>query len=331
MVITERDIAILQAIARHRFLRSTHLATLFAEAPGAKIVRRLHKLYHNGYLDRPRTQIDYHLQGGGSKPIVCGLTNRGERLLAEHTGSNPKRRDTKATRLFLDHTLEVADFMVALERSCQVRGDIRLIYPEEILANASEKVKGQRNPFMWETRVRWGGEEHRIHVAPDKVFGLEMRDGSSRFYFLEADRGTMPVARSDLRRTSLLRKFLSYGATHHDRTHSHRFGFGHFQVLFVVPSNDRAASCIETCRDCGTGSGNRGLLLFSTHANLTDQASVLESTWIDVRGCTVCLILKLSMVFYAQHSLHFYCANVKYGLVKPYSLLSIISCVQCLR
>jgi len=77
LVITDRDIALLEATARHRFVRSTHLQALMPEEPPAKILRRLHKLYHNGYLDRPRAQIDYHQAGGGSKPMVYGLNRPG--------------------------------------------------------------------------------------------------------------------------------------------------------------------------------------------------------------------------------------------------------------
>ncbi len=248
LAITERDVAILEATARHRFVRSTHVQALMPEEPEVKILRRLHKLYHNGYVDRPRAQIDYHLTGGGSKPMVYGLTSRGERLLAQETGKTPKRRDNDATRLFLDHTLAVTDFMVALEGACRERGDLRIIEPDEILARASERVQRQQNPFMWETRVRWGGEEHRIHVAPDKVFGVEHEDGSRRYYFLEMDRGTMPVARSDIHRTSLLRKFLSYDATFRDSLHRSLYGLPGFQVLTVTTSEERIASCVEVLR-----------------------------------------------------------------------------------
>jgi hypothetical protein len=249
LTITERDIAILEATARHRFVRSTHLQALMPDEPAVKILRRLHKLYHNGYVDRPRAQIDYHRGGGGSKPMVYGLTSRGERLLAAETGKNPRRCETNATRLFLEHTLAVTDFMVALEQGCRERGDLRIIEPDEILARASERVKRQPNPFMWETRVRWGGEEHRIHVAPDKVFGIEHADGSRRYYFLEMDRGTMPVARSDLRRTSLLRKFLSYDATFRDNLHRRLYGLPGFQVLTVTTSEERIGTSVQVLEE----------------------------------------------------------------------------------
>jgi hypothetical protein len=263
LAVTERDIAIMRATARHRFVRSTHVQVLMPDEPAVKILRRLHKLYHNGYVDRPRAQIDYHRRGGGSKPMVYGLTSRGERLLATETGESPKRRKTGAMRLSLEHALAVTDFMVSLEQACRERGDLRVIEPDEILERASEQIRRQPNPFMWETRVRWGREEHRIHVAPDKVFGLEHADGRRRYYFLEMDRGTMPVARSDIRRTSLLRKFLSYDATFRDKLHRSLYGLPGFQVLTVTTSEKRVDHCIDILAEVTEASVTAKRFLFT--------------------------------------------------------------------
>src|SRR5438552_8320747 len=80
--LTERDVEIVRQVAAHRFLRSTHLSRLLA-APHHKIRERLTPLYHAGYLDRPRAQIEYHVQGGGSAPLVYALGNQGARLLID--------------------------------------------------------------------------------------------------------------------------------------------------------------------------------------------------------------------------------------------------------
>ncbi|TAK95379.1 MAG: DeoR family transcriptional regulator, partial [Verrucomicrobia bacterium] len=58
MRLTERDREILRHIYRHRFLRTDHLTKLLSGSP-QQIRRRLQKLYHHGYLERPRCQIDY--------------------------------------------------------------------------------------------------------------------------------------------------------------------------------------------------------------------------------------------------------------------------------
>jgi hypothetical protein len=83
--ITERDVEIVRHVARHRFLRSTHISQLI-NAPHKKLLERLSLLYHAGYLDRPRAQLEYHVRGGGSAPLIYALGNRGAQLLCAHDG-----------------------------------------------------------------------------------------------------------------------------------------------------------------------------------------------------------------------------------------------------
>ena len=82
MRVTEDDLVILQCIARHRFLRSTHLARLMPHRSYKKLLERLGSLYHNGFIDRPRAQADYYATAG-SAPMVYALGNRGALALAE--------------------------------------------------------------------------------------------------------------------------------------------------------------------------------------------------------------------------------------------------------
>lgn len=71
MQLTSRDREIVQQVFRHRFLRTPQIATLVGGSKQA-VVRRLRLLYHHGYLERPRAQIEYYHQGG-SRPLVYGL------------------------------------------------------------------------------------------------------------------------------------------------------------------------------------------------------------------------------------------------------------------
>ena len=63
MQLTERDRDILRQVRRHRFLRSSHILALIGGS-SQQVLRRLQRLYHHGYLDRPRAQIDYFHRGG---------------------------------------------------------------------------------------------------------------------------------------------------------------------------------------------------------------------------------------------------------------------------
>src|SRR5438045_8807998 len=73
--LTDDDVEIVRQLARHRFLRSTHIAALVGRSVD-RTNDRLSKLFHAGYLDRPRAQLDYY-PTAGSAPIVYALADRG--------------------------------------------------------------------------------------------------------------------------------------------------------------------------------------------------------------------------------------------------------------
>src|SRR5271166_1925834 len=54
--LTARDVAILHAVARYRFLSSTLIIRLIGGS-AQQILRRLQLLFHHGYLDRPTSQV----------------------------------------------------------------------------------------------------------------------------------------------------------------------------------------------------------------------------------------------------------------------------------
>jgi hypothetical protein len=55
--LTNGDVNIIRQLARHRFLRSTHIAALVGRSLD-RTNDRLCRLFHAGYIDRPRAQLD---------------------------------------------------------------------------------------------------------------------------------------------------------------------------------------------------------------------------------------------------------------------------------
>ena len=92
MRLTDDDLEIIRHIAKHRFLRSTHLALLMPHRSYKKMLERLGALYHNGFVDRPRAQLDYYATAG-SAPIVYALGTRGALVLAERDGMDRAQVD----------------------------------------------------------------------------------------------------------------------------------------------------------------------------------------------------------------------------------------------
>src|SRR5439155_16929727 len=79
--ITERDEEILKIVARHRFATSAQvsalIAAMFSGSSEQTILRRLQYLFHTGYVSRPKAQVDTYKAGGGSRPSVYAVGNKG--------------------------------------------------------------------------------------------------------------------------------------------------------------------------------------------------------------------------------------------------------------
>jgi hypothetical protein len=286
MILTPRDLAILRDVHRHRLLRSTHLVALTGGSRQTTL-RRLQLLFHHGYLDRPAMQLDWYARG--SEPLVYALGNRGAELLetegvVRRGGIRWDTKNRNVSRVFLHHTLAVAEFMVAFEVACRSREGVRFIPPEEVLAGAPEATRRLRLPFRWQVEIRHDGKPHRLGVEPDKVFGLRFEDkpeGRNRaFFFLEADRGTMPVTRKGLAQTSFLRKLLAYQGTWRRGLHQAHLGIPNFRVLTMTTNRERVEHLIGACQSL---SGGSRLFLFADRKSL-GRGDILTHEWVNGRG-----------------------------------------------
>jgi DNA-binding Lrp family transcriptional regulator len=284
---TDGDIEIIRQLARHRFLRSTHIAALVNRSVD-RTNDRLERLYHAGYIDRPRAQLDYYWKSG-SAPLIYALADRGARLLVERDGASFanlewSRKNREAGRPFIEHQIEVADFQVALHGAVKARRDIELLYADDILAAAPAATRNERNPFLLRAKLSQQGWTREIGVVPDLVFGLQFADGSRRCFMVEIDRGTMPVTRSDINQTSFERKMRVYLAAHAAGQHHRQFAWKTFRVLTVTSDEDRARSMREAARLLRTpGSPGASLFFFATSAAVR-TADPLATTWRDGTG-----------------------------------------------
>jgi hypothetical protein len=278
--LTERDREIIRLIHRYRFLRSPQILALMGDE-SQHILRRLQLLYHHGYLERPRAQLEYYHQGG-SRHMVYGLGAKGTASLGtgfRHLSWGEKNRSVG--RMFLEHALLVSDIMVAIELACRKTDGIRL------LTEPSLTGKDDR-PFQWRVNIHG----RRLGVVPDRVFALEFREQSGKydraFFFLEADRGTMPVIRKNLLQTSFFRKLLAYEATWTQAIHRTRFGFHRFRVLTVTTSAPRLKSLVDACLRLQRG---HGLFMFADRTILERPELLFgKKAWRDGSGNETCLV-----------------------------------------
>ncbi len=272
-------------VSRHRFLRSHQIADLVGGSR-QQVLRRLQRLYHHGYLERPACQIDYY-QSPGSRSIAYGLASRGAAHLRRVDDTPFSRldwtsRNRSVKRLFLQHALMVSDIMVALEIACRQRGDVRLLIEHEIPLPAA--TSNQRAPFQW--TVTGSGKE-KLGVIPDRVFALEFGSKGERILcFLEADRGTMPVERAKHDASSIARKLHAYALTWKAGIHRSRFGISRVRVLTVTSSEGR---CGNICSAASTVSGGHGIFL-QTATSCFSPNNCLGPVWRSAANKLVSLL-----------------------------------------
>jgi hypothetical protein len=152
--------------------------------------------------------------------------------------------------MYMQHTLLVAEVMIALVRSCKRPGAPRLLLEQELAPSQHPSVA-----FRWAVTVREGIESRRVGVVPDQVFALEKSDGERILFFVEVDRATMPLTRRSLMQTSIWRKLLGYQATWSQGIHNERFGCERFRVLFVTEGPERAHHVVELAAKMKRGQG----------------------------------------------------------------------------
>ena len=219
--------------------------------------------------------------------MVYALGNRGADLLATACGVPRGKVDWAAKNrgigpLFLDHTLLVADVLVAFELACRRSGRVRFLDADEFLSRAPEETRRRKRPWQWAVTCRYQNEPATLGVAPDACFGLHYLDrpeGRNRaYFFLEADRATMPIVRKGARQTSFFRKLVAYQETWRQRLHTELYGIQNFRVLTVTSSPERVMNLLRAGQGLGNGPGSK-LFLFTDAARFHAAPDVLALEW----------------------------------------------------
>ena len=247
--LTNRDTAILRWIARYRFLSSRQIARLDGGSH-QNVRRRLRLLFDAGCVDRPQAQIAQlaHVRDVGNWPLTYGLGKEGARLLAELGDRVNDKLDwqhkNRATALFIAHTLETADAMIAFDFACRLHGDLRLVDHHDLLPHMPHATQAMKHPFS--CRVLAAHPETRapvsITVVPDRLFSIVRPDRTRHNFALELDRGTMDIkARQFIGKSSFRRKLIGYWQAWRQERHEALWGFRSFLVVTIPPSEAPSA------------------------------------------------------------------------------------------
>jgi hypothetical protein len=241
--LTERDVRILQRLYEYRFLTMPQLHALLA---GSKryLTERLSRLYHHGYVDRPRQQIALRIFG--FRHVIYALAQSGAQFLAAYF-ENPEylRPRWTANNLAVQapqfvHQLMLSQFRICLTVACRNRADVSLTKWE------SPEV----------SLMRYVMEGRKVLVKPDAYFVLTSRaeDGVHEgHFFLEVDRGTMTHG-------DIQRKLAAYWRMRTERRLIPDWVPKAYRVLTVSASAERAANLIEVGKNADPR--HAGSLLF---------------------------------------------------------------------
>lgn len=217
--IQERDKEILNWLYRCRFLNSEQITALVRGSEQA-LLRRLQKLYHNGYVDRPESQVHLYMPHEGTKPIVYAIGDKGADILAMD-GTMPRGKvnwrasNSKVQYNSIEHKLMISQFRTCLTLAVKKVHDVNLAF--------------------------WKTEEKMGNIRPDAYLGLSYQKQMGQF-FLEVIRTT-----SNLKFREKLETYWE------NRLDIQRRIKGGFRVLIIAPSNRRMSNLKKEVDDIQVG------------------------------------------------------------------------------
>ena len=267
--IQDRDIEIIRLVYEYRFLDSGRIQALIAGSDQV-ILRRLQKLFHHGYLDRPVSQIVFSNPLLGHENMVYGLGDKGADLLSEKLGIDRgniiwKEKNKEVGERYIQHTLMISNFRTCLALALNDTPGARLLF--WIRENTGKLREKDYVHF------REDGKERRLPIVPDGVLGIE--ESRDEIYFcLEADRSTMTNAR-------FLNKLRAYWLWYGQGGQRKKFGFENFRVLTLTRTKRRMENLIQATQRLDDKDKNSYMFWFCCEKDydLSNSQTVLQKIW----------------------------------------------------
>lgn len=283
--LTDRDMAIIRAVNRYRYLRSGQINRLFFPENTSKqsCQKRLKYLFHNGYLDRIFPYVQLGAQdAGASSDVAYRLDKQGVTYL-EDSGEDvvfPTRK-RRVRHEFLQHALDLSEFRVCLELGLEALPgyQLRLFVPDFLQKEGATGLTGLKRYRLYD-EIRDPATGEMVVFYPDAMMVLEATAAEARrLYFVEIDRGTEGLQ-------TIRRKIRAYQLYARNKLFA-KFGkFQNFAVLFQTSSERRAANMVKLAAEM-----DFGLQLLVTHAAVvTEQTLLTAPIWSRSEGEPISLI-----------------------------------------
>jgi hypothetical protein len=231
--ITPRDLNLLAAIARFRFLNAEQLQQIDGGS-GRGVRNRLLLLTRAGHLVR----VPHYV----TEARVYGLANRGARLAARAGAAIDLALDwsdkNHCTRFFVAHTVQVADAVLEFLRA--FAGLARIADHADLLAGFPDATQRRRNPFLLHAPMAGFDRPLVLPVIPDRLLALTYPDMTTHHFALELDRGTIAVWAHRLAgKSSWRRKVMAYAAVRERRGFAAAWACASLRILTVTTSDER--------------------------------------------------------------------------------------------
>jgi hypothetical protein len=246
-------------LADCRFLDARQLTAFFRSQSVRNIQRRLHFLYHAGYIERPGQQMATYKP---SDYFVYSLGKKGASLVSLNKGLPVEAKPSKEIGVsFIRHSLMLSDFRMALEAALKNNDTFRLAAWTELGAIDAVHCEGERLP-----------------IAPDAFFAIDHKDYVMHF-FLEADRSTMKLER-------MATKFKGYWNWKLEDGQKQKLGIENFRVLTICLSGERAENLRLVAAKANSRETGSDMFWFAQAKayDLQNPENILAPIWRSAKG-----------------------------------------------
>ena len=276
--LTDRDVAVVDAVARHRFLSTDQIAALLFPTQGGIVSSqcrlRLRLLVSAGFLTRFEQPV---VRGKGTKPALFGLAAAGPDLLVSELAYAPEDIDwhpshSDVSWFFLDHQIMINDIFVALNQACARVGWTLAEWVDDRILK-----KLHAEPVLITDAI---GKERWVSVVPDAYCAIACPDpttGDHRLlrFFVEADRATMTVISSTQQRRTWQKRIRAYQAYFDSPQIIKTYGTRRFRVLTVTTSPTRLQS-LKAATEAASGMNK---FWFTTEDALSAEMALEAPIW----------------------------------------------------
>lgn len=277
--LTERDVAVLEALWRHRGLSGNQVRRLVLRCGPSMARRRLRALYDHGFVERVRVAA---VPTARIPPHVYCVTHRGMRLLPEllaqfcpdlmiEADSAPTASGLSGAGLrFVRHRYLVNELRVTLEEACRSRGHYLRWLHEEDLTAPTERGEGRRAEVVRHPLLR-----EPATFLPDAYCEVTLGTGESLRFFVELDLASHPQRIWRHR----ARLYAAY-ADPQVGLFRRRFGRETFRLLILTtPDYRRRSRCDNILRSICESLGRPSDMFLATTLDSLTAERILDRSW----------------------------------------------------